>query len=255
MDRVGRRSMVKTILILIILFSANSFADECEMKKDQLDSLYFTEAVPLPVVLFIDPIWNSNGYRGHKTAIMKAVDEWNKFGKDKLKTPIFEVITKLDKGVPDVSELDYKLKYAETQPWLWLQPGRSDVSKEPVHPGLGGGATGYTTLERTAGRKGTLKLGFVMVWTGQPTPEDITKTTLHELGHGLGLDHSCKENVDYDPKADTTYAGCDKLPWTHDYAKSILHPDHNSSSIASLQKNDKIRAFCSLTGKRPVINP
>lgn len=69
---------------------------------------------------------------------------------------------------------------------------------------------------------------------GNPNP-DLQTTVLHELGHILGLDHSCKQDQ------------CTNAPT--DYVSAVMYPSFMESGSTGyakriLKSNDKIRASC-----------
>jgi hypothetical protein len=67
---------------------------------------------------------------------------------------------------------------------------------------------------------------------------------LHELGHALGLDHSCLQGG-----ARGDFRGCAGLPDGHDYRQAVLYPSLRSGTLGvetkeDLRANDFLRASC-----------
>jgi hypothetical protein len=82
---------------------------------------------------------------------------------------------------------------------------------------------------------------------GKPVP-DMTSIFLHELGHLLGLDHSCAQT--YDGTSKTHPPLCSSSGLSQDYYNAVMYPvvnfDASGKGIVrrSLQTNDQGRANC-----------
>ena len=84
--------------------------------------------------------------------------------------------------------------------------------------------------------------------------EQWASVVLHELGHAVGLDHSCNLSAGTDD-----YLSCTGLDAEHPYRSAVMYPKLSLGSLTSgrgmevketLQENDRLRAGC-LYGGQP----
>jgi hypothetical protein len=87
----------------------------------------------------------------------------------------------------------------------------------------------------------------ILTYTRIIDPLQLESIVLHELGHSIGLDHSCTSD-DSSPK----YRSCDGLDETHPYHLAVMYPTLRARSRPTgepeikeaLMDNDELRASC-----------
>jgi hypothetical protein len=115
------------------------------------------------------------------------------------------------------------------------------------------GANGYTTgLTIRCGTTNSVDKQIILLNTKTIVGGQFMSVTLHELGHAIGLDHSCN-----DQDGDPSWVACSYVKKAdHPYRQAVMYPVLNVSSLAaglwsggvelkeSLTSNDAERAEC-----------
>ena len=87
---------------------------------------------------------------------------------------------------------------------------------------------------------------------GRPNP-DLQATLLHELGHLLGLGHSCEPGLSSEQEQETLVPSCDNPSISQGYLDAVMFPSVNLTQSGSgntkriLRENDMGRANCLYT--------
>jgi hypothetical protein len=210
----------------------------CSVAKDQRGS-FMAKVGPFPLHLKVDSTFVANERIGIET----AVAQWN--------------VLAGTLGYPGFFELQYSAFTSEV---------RSADPRDCEAKGFGAQDT-FSILRETSAERWT-GLGFnnsvpgatlrcyrsswvdhqvVLLYATVIDPQQFSSVILHELGHSLGLDHSCV-NV----HGRERFVGCSGLAENHPYRQAVMFPLLRSRRSASeqpeikdwLRENDSLRTGC-----------
>ena len=217
-------------------------AQDCKVSQDQLGAFM----VPLPldanVKVVVDEkfIKDDKSGKDEPSAIAYAVSVWNAFSNRSLGRSIFTLVPKGTGGtIPERAD-DCSFEGGTDDTFYVVKEERAEHWKAL---GLGSNNPGVTVRCR---RDSKLLKQVVMINTNLARPEQLASIVLHELGHALGLNHSCLGEA-----ARSDYATCNGMANEHPYHKAIMFPflrigaGKDSSEIKDqLKSNDMERAYC-----------
>lgn len=181
----------------------------CPVAQDQQSS-FMAAPSEFPVTLTVDPRWSDS----ERASLQKAVDAWNaaarRAGKPSLfKTEIGPVMELTGRNAIQGCELTEVsgtrfpvVRVSGTG--LWDAMGFND-------------STPAVTLRCHQGDE--VSKQAVLVNADLITSEQLTSVFLHELGHSIGLDHSCQLDADA-----PSFRGCSGLSADHPYVQAVMYP-------------------------------
>ena len=209
--------------------------DSCSNLPQDQQATFMAPVPEAPVELLVDSSFTSAQLSG----LEQAVGQWNQLGQ-KLQGGSF-----------------FSIQSASVPPELLT----SNFSSCTVDPGTGTGALyvvnvtdsqtwknlGFATNTPAATVRcydGSQSLTMQVTYVN-PTlvyPEQFTSVVLHEMGHMLGLGHSCESG-----SGSSGFASCNGLALDNPYVEAVMYPTLSLSQAQTkeqLQANDELRTAC-----------
>jgi hypothetical protein len=214
-------------------------SESCAVSQDQLDSFLPTlDSAPVRVMMDLDFTAEQ------RVRIFEAVNTWNTWSKRTFGKTLF---------IASVTPTAFPYSSAESGSCS----GRSGDPKSVaiVHEEDSGTWEGMglkknipaATVRCTAGER--LVDQVMVVNPALVDQRQIQSIALHELGHVIGLDHSCMDGA-----GTGNYKGCSSLDEDHPYRSASMFPVLRGPSVMwggpelkeGLKENDTVRANCVL---------
>lgn len=179
-----------------------------------------------------------------KAAIQKAIGTWNDYGKRASGQTYF--VTGMVDGSKGIAEPNARddCSFGNDDPDAFAIVREAPSSEKWVALGL----QRYNPAATVRCNRATqLVRQVVMVRPDLVSANQLASVVLHEMGHVLGLDHSCSGE-----EGDTAFLACKGLEDSHPYHQAVMYPVLNVDLTApendeikeDLRANDKERAGC-----------
>lgn len=226
----------------------------CKLSDLQKNSMWEPLEV-LPMVVYVDR--RLKNYRG---AIESAIDTWNSFAEASLHKKFFILA---DEQLPAV-EASY-LIVPKAYCSAYGKSGGLFIASDPDENHWKRLVSGYEGGLAVTGRcfhgdagSGISATAAIVINTWASPSNMLETEILHELGHVIGLDHSCRLD-----SARYGHVKCAELPIDHLFRSAVMAPQVQTAEVhyggrtivsgtphESLESNDVERAYCLYTNQR-----
>ncbi|MBI3541928.1 MAG: hypothetical protein HY075_01450 [Deltaproteobacteria bacterium] len=216
---------------------------KCGLRSDQARS-FLPPVKSFPIRVVFDRGFD----RDDRAKLNVAIDRWNAFGEKSLGVKFFEA--EAPEAAIDMSAMPFATHYCKAS--VKREKGLVLVKVTSERRWRGGEdkeKAGAVTIRCTTGGDGAAPEMSVAFNVSQGREDALLAEALHELGHVLGLGHSCANE---EKRVSKNYRACSDLGDEDPYRIAIMYPElevHGTYGRVSpdreiLHANDMERVYC-----------
>jgi hypothetical protein len=213
-------------------------AGSCRIAQDQ-EGAFMSRVGEFPIPVRVDSAFSENERR----LVLQAIATWNSFGRQLIHDDFMKIVSESEE-LPDQFDTRCSAQSRGDSNTLIVMrstrrqnPGRERVQSQANAVGI----TFRCTLNDVAQRQVTV------IHAGRFDESQFASVVLHELGHALGLDHSCEKD-----SSRWNFRGCMGLDPSHPYRQAVMYPTLQLRDATSaypdvkeqLTQNDMDRMTC-----------
>lgn len=236
--RCVKTSKILSLLLLPWVVGAMGCGKKCSLPEPQANSLMPPLEFETTVKVKID----SSFSEFQQVAIRQAVMQWNRFSDQKLNYAFFVTEIAAPGGgdrPKNIGDCDFSGS-SDSQFWVL----REEDSTRWKNLGLTNSNPGVTIR---CGGGSSISQQAIFLNTTLIDPRQFVSVALHELGHAVGLDHSCQLSG-----GSKDFVSCTAVENPHPYREAVMYPALKSILPLTgqperkelLMGNDQERAAC-----------
>lgn len=237
-------SILRLFALSLLSACTPASTQQCPVQADQKSS-FMAAAEHFPLSIRADSGWSED----ERIALEQAVSRWNDLARAQMSTEAFEISYVSLKALPGEKAIQGCDLEQTGSRELRIHRAATDMQWRKL-----GFASSTPAVTVRCHRGEQLTKQAILVNPSLVHSRQVMSVFLHELGHSIGLDHSCQMD-----RSSPSYRGCAGLEDDHPYVRAVMFPtlrvrlpffDSFSSVSApievkeSLGTNDITRAGC-----------